>query len=343
MDETDAGCDIKLSDFQGFFDLAFQILGSTEFSWDDFLEALLTFPTFDEETKASIRTAIEYIQEDPFLLELSKQTVDEYLATHGDISLCELVELENGGGDTSTATPQDLTGGDAAEIFLAGLGNDTVDAGAGNDVVNGGAGDDFLFGGFGSDLILGGLGNDKLYADTLDQLAAIGNGIINKLWAGLGADSLFGGAAVDFLGGGAGDDFISAGAGDDILFGGKGTDQESGGNDNLSADDGDDISYAGDGNDTVDGGTGDDTLTGSEGTDSFLFVTNSGADTITDFETGVDLLDLSSTSFDFTDIADVQARATETADGLVIDLGDNATLTLTGLTSTDISDINFAF
>ncbi|MBP3979795.1 hypothetical protein J8G26_03490 [Acidovorax sp. JG5] len=68
--------------------------------------------------------------------------------------------------------------------------------------------------------------------------------------------------------GGAGADAITGGAGNDGLSGG-------GGNDRLS------------------GGAGNDTLNGGDGNDRFTYVWGDGADTITDFQSGVDIFDTS--------------------------------------------------
>jgi Ca2+-binding RTX toxin-like protein len=48
--------------------------------------------------------------------------------------------------------------------------------------------------------------------------------------------------------------------------------------------------FGGKGDDFLNGGLGNDTLTGGMGADKFLLSTNSGTDTITDFEVGKDLL-----------------------------------------------------
>jgi Ca2+-binding RTX toxin-like protein len=116
-------------------------------------------------------------------------------------------------------------------------------------------GDDILTGDSGNNVLMGMRGNDSLDG-------------------GLGNDSVFGGKGSDTLLGSSGDDALFAGRGADILNG----------------DDGNDILYGGKGDDLLTGGLGVDILIGGMGVDKFLLSTNSGSDTVTDFEVGKDLL-----------------------------------------------------
>ncbi|MDO6479642.1 hypothetical protein Q4518_08540 [Shimia thalassica] len=79
-----------------------------------------------------------------------------------------------------------------------------------------------------------------------------------------------------------------------MLSGGDGLNQMSGGsgNDTISGGEGDDRLYGGIGEDHLDGGEGNDLLSGDSDADTFVFVTGSGNDTITDFEDGLDLIDV---------------------------------------------------
>jgi hypothetical protein len=93
-----------------------------------------------------------------------------------------------------------------------------------------------------------------------------------------GADILYGNAGDDTLYGGEGRidpsrdaDTLYGGLGDDVLYG-------NGGDDHMLGGPGDDTFY---------GGLGDDTFTGGPGKDVFYIF---GDDTITDFETGVDII-----------------------------------------------------
>ncbi|MEP6516960.1 DUF4347 domain-containing protein [Microcoleus vaginatus] len=121
--------------------------------------------------------------------------------------------------------------------------------------------------------ILGTNGDDILTGDS-------GN---NVLMGMRGNDSLDGVLGNDTIFGGKGSDTILGSSGDDVLFGNRGADI-------LNGDDGNDILYGGKGDDLLNGGLGIDTLVGGMGVDKFLLSTNSGTDTITDFEVGKDLL-----------------------------------------------------
>jgi Ca2+-binding RTX toxin-like protein len=124
----------------------------------------------------------------------------------------------------------------------------------GKDHLVGGAGDDQMYGHGGNDSLEGGSGNDTLYG-------------------GLGADVLNGNAGADTLHGEAGNDTLKGGAGNDTLNGGAGKD-------------------------ILEGMDGLDVLTGGQGNDVFLFrstieTANNRPDVISDFEHGIDRLNLS--------------------------------------------------
>ena len=97
-------------------------------------------------------------------------------------------------------------------------------------------------------------------------------------------------AAVDDLRGAAGDDVLDGGGGSDRLTGGAGADV-------LWGRMGNDMLYGGAGRDVLVGGRGVDTLSGGADADRFVFfaettVSARAIDRITDFERGVDLIDL---------------------------------------------------
>ncbi len=107
-----------------------------------------------------------------------------------------------------------------------------------------------------------------------------------------------------------GDDILYLGVGDDTIDGLDGSDTITGGsgNDTLIGGLGDDFLYGGIGNDILMGGAGVDNLTGDAGSDIFKMTTDDigSIDIITDFENGIDKLDIS----DILDVSGVITDAT---------------------------------
>jgi Ca2+-binding RTX toxin-like protein len=115
-----------------------------------------------------------------------------------------------------------------------------------------------------------------------EAVSVIGGAASDTLQGGAAADVLVGNAGADTLVGNAGADTIDGGAGSDNIDGGLGADSITGG----------------DANDTITGGAGADNLTGGAGNDVFVYTASSESttgsiDTITDFTSGADKLDLS--------------------------------------------------
>ena len=251
---------------------------------------------------------------------------DSIDGNNGDDTLNGLsgMDLLNGlaGNDT-------LRGGEQADTLLGGVGDDYLNGGKGTDSLDGGAGNDTLVGALGTDLLIGGDGIDIAdysgstdgvavnlglagaqqvsVATGLDTLAQIENLIgsnfndtltgdagNNSLTGLLGNDVLTGLDGFDSLDGGTGDDNLNGGINADTLVGGAGNDFLSGGKGTDSLD-------GGDGNDSLSGGLGTDRLTGGAGADRFTFRTaldgTFNIDTLTDFVSGVDLIELSAVIF----------------------------------------------
>lgn len=206
------------------------------------------------------------------------------------------------GSDTITGTEDDdtyLASGGSDRIFGLG-GHDTIDGGTGQDTIDGGEGNDSLIGGSGQDQIKGGDGNDVI----------LGGSDNDKLEGGSGNDYIDGGNANDRIYGGTGNDELIGENGNDKIWGGDGADTLSGGagKDILNGDKGADIMI---------GGWGDDVLTGGLGADVFVFADNrTRADTIKDFEDGIDIIQIS--SYGFTDVTDLA----------ISQLGNHAVITL---------------
>jgi Ca2+-binding RTX toxin-like protein len=229
-----------------------------------------------------------------------------------------------------------IHGHDGADDIYGGDGDDHLDGDDGDDYLVGDQGDDLLNGGNDSDILVGGTGADTLNggdnSDYLDGLEGpdtmSGNdgddtiqadaGDFDTIDGGSGTDQLifhaetFGhGVTIDisdpatteetsdgtsivnmdqllFIGSNFIDN-VTAGAKDDELHGRAGGDTLRGGN-------GDDLIYGGAGADRIEGGNGDDDLTGGARGDKFVFADNGGHDTVRDFESGNDVLDLTQVS-----------------------------------------------
>ena len=193
----------------------------------------------------------------------------------------------------------------------------------------------------GSDIIVGSEQDDSISS----------NAGVNVVMGEGGADYIAGGDNSDYLFGGSGDDTIEGGAGrGDLLLGDSGDDSITGG-------EGADTIFGGEGADTIDGGqgadlifgdAGDDTLTGGAGADIFAFGPGDGNDTITDFNTDEDNINLSMFGADIS-YSDLTITATTDGTGTIITVpgedGENngITITLEGVTSTDVTESMFEF
>jgi Ca2+-binding RTX toxin-like protein/subtilisin-like proprotein convertase family protein len=211
---------------------------------------------------------------------------------------------------------------DVGYDFAGGAGNDTLTGAGGNDTLRGGAGNDF---------VQGGAGNDTIWWDNAD-----------RSWVEGGAQDI-GGAGYDTLQVETGSWFRTSNLdnyGFEAFVGAEHSDSVIGFRDDVGYDfaggAGDDTLTGAGGNDTLRGGAGNDTLTGGAGADTFVFAAGDDADIITDFETGIDTLDL--TSFGFDSAAEALGLAFDTAEGVVFDFGNGDVLTLRDVTKSQLGD-----
>lgn len=150
----------------------------------------------------------------------------------------------------------------------------------------------------------------------------------NTITGGTGADTMLGGDVADSLTGGNGADSITGGGGADSLQGGIGNDTIVGG---LGAD-------------SITGGTGNDMLTGGDAVDTFVFagVGLNGVDTITDFVTTVDKIDVTTsivTAAVVQTAAAAQAAITTTTEYYLSTNGAAANLTTGGTATLNVADL----
>lgn len=218
-----------------------------------------------------------------------------------------------------------------SEVIEGTMTSDAIDGQRGDDLIHGRFGDDLIFGYFGDDTIYGGPGNDaieggkgrdRLFGNAGDDII-YGGSDEDIIRGGLGNDTIFGGSENDTLYGDFGDDIVDGGTGDDVIFGGHGNDKLLGksGHDRLAGGAGNDTIHGGPGNDTISGGPGADLLTGGAGADVFVFGApsqsglGSNADTITDFQRGLDKvhLGLMDANINLAGVQDFEFSGTEAA------------------------------
>lgn len=209
-------------------------------------------------------------------------------------------------------------GGAGSQEFRGHGGADSFDGGDGYDLIR--YSDDAAYGGLGGIAVDMEVLDPEGYATLVDGFGAndrlknieeirgtgatdlmLGDGMANSFRGGGGADTLEGRGGNDDLWGGLGDDTLRGGAGEDDVIGEAG-------------------------NDTINGGAGNDWLVGGEGDDLFEFSAGSGADTIADFETGIDSISLGA-SIGIASISYANVSG-DSADDTIIALSDGGLVTL---------------
>jgi Ca2+-binding RTX toxin-like protein len=184
--------------------------------------------------------------------------------------------------------------GGGGNDYLVGLGgNDILDGGTGTDGMNGGTGDDlFIVDNDGDTVIEAEREGDDVVLVSVDYVLTAGSSIETVVAAdGTTPIAVTGNENGQSIYGNAGNNWIHGGAGSDYLVGNEG-------------------------NDTLNGGTGNDYLNGGAGSDIFRFTGDAGNDTVLDFTSGTDKIDLS--SFGIT-IDNVAATQTEGGTLLAVD------------------------
>ncbi|MFC3052090.1 DUF4347 domain-containing protein [Kordiimonas pumila] len=314
----------------------------------------ITFGTSDSRfevvgTTLKLKAGVSLDYEETSSIQIGVTASDPAGATHTRFFT---ITVNDVGEHTTTEGADTITGGSENDFVSSGGGDDriitndgrdTIDGGAGNDDISGGNDDDWATGGTGDDTVSGGSGEDTLFGGEGNDLVMAGDDD-DLVYAGAGDDGddlVEGSDGNDSLGGGAGNDNLQGGDGNDVLWGRAGSDTLEGGA-------GDDVLYNGAGSDTVLGGSGNDTiwasagddvLTGGSGADVFIFGSNSGNDTVTDFDTSEDILNLSFTGFSTLDEVTAATTATEVdgANGILITIDANESIFLIGLSVDDLN------
>ena len=217
-----------------------------------------------------------------------KSLVDYSIATQFNIEVLRLVGTAN----------------------LNATGNTDVNKLVGND------GDNILDGGGGGDVLRGGLGNDTyIIRDAADRIVELqANGTADVVRAAV-SYTITADAWVETL------QTIDAAATTAI---------DLTGNDHtlvIQGNAGANVLVGGAGGETISGFAGNDTLIGGGGNDVFAFTLGTGQDSVGDFVSGSDRLDL---SVFFSDFAQVQATTHDVGGNAVIDLGNGDSVTLSG-------------
>ena len=247
----------------------------------------------------------------------------DYRTSDAAISVDLSLGTNSGGhaaGDTLTSI-ENIHGSNFADTLTGDAGQNNLFGNGGVDILSGGDGSDLIRGGSGADSIDGGAGTDT--ADYRGSDAAVTVSLLTGTGVGGHAegDTLTG---IERLFGSKHDDSLIGDNGNNVLYGFGGNDLMNGGS----------------GNDVLRGFGGDDIMTGGQGNDRFVFSGNDwGDDTITDFGTGLDILDLRAAGVTMIDELTISQVGADT----LIEFG-NASITLENtLTSTiDSSDFLFA-
>ena len=262
-------------------------------------------------------------------------------ATYEDSGVGVDVNLVTGKGKGGTAegdtlkSIEDLFGSKFDDKLVGNAQDNKLDGQDGNDTLKGGGGADTLVGGAGNDVLEIDGADDKTYGgDGIDTLVAnSGYGLKISLSSGFvdynpysdtwGAHYPRGGQSEYGYGigyphpYGSPDDVtdvenVIGSKYNDAIFGNESANNLSGvnGDDLLSGLGGDDIISGGNGNDWIYGGLGADTLTGGADADTFIFSSFDASkftggrpqDIITDFQHGVDAIDLSALDIALNDL-----------------------------------------
>ena len=234
----------------------------------------------------------------------SNDEVRTTLAAYALTANVENLRYTGAGNFTGTGNSENnyIYGAGGSDTLYGNDGHDTLTGNGGDDSLYGGTGHDALVGGTGADYMEGNDGNDVYHVDNAGDVVAEASGegtdevytTLTSYTLGSDVENLTSNTAFASA-------FTGTGTGlDNVLYGHGGVDTFSGlgGNDTIRGNGGDDVLDGGADDDLLVGGSGADVLTGGSGADNFRIGyfesgTGSGADRITDFAPGTDIVDVS--------------------------------------------------
>ncbi|MBB2755462.1 UNVERIFIED_ORG: serralysin, partial [Rhizobium aethiopicum] len=276
-----------------------------------------------------------------------------------------------------------ITGGVGADTLTGAAGNDTLIGGGGSDKMSGGIGDDVYVVDIATDLVIENVNEGTDTVRTALASYTLGNNVENLTYTGSASFSGAGNALANTITGGAGNDTLNGGAGADSLIGGAGNDtyivDHAGDLVTEAANEGIDtvrtnlasytlagnvenLSFAGtgtfagtgnalnnvivggSGSNTLTGGGGNDTITGGAAADVFVYLTNWGHDTITNFVATGSAHDAISIDHSiFADWESLFAATAQSGNDTIITADSDNTITLTNVAVSSLQSWDFLF
>jgi phosphodiesterase/alkaline phosphatase D-like protein len=241
----------------------------------------------------------------------------------------EVVFGTTGNDNLDAGNPQDNFDG-AKDIVFTGTGADLVSLSTSS---FSGQGESRIYTGSGNDEVLPGK-KDRAFGNEGDDIidASLGSGG-NRLDGGVGDDEIIA-LTNDNTFGGQGNDIIDAslGSGGNRLYGGLGNDRFFlGSSDRVVGGEGDDTFFVGEGSNNI--------ITGGQGVDTFWVVTGSlpnSANTITDFELGVDAIAIG--GFAQSDLSFAQD-----GDNAILSVGTSPVAIFAGISQNQLQSATFIF
>ena len=109
--------------------------------------------------------------------------------------------------------------------------------------------------------------------------------------------------------------------------------------DELYGGSGNDVVAGGESGDAIVGGLGSDVLTGDVGPDTFVFLANTGQDTVTDFDLANDVIQLSINGI--AEFSDLDGMVDDSSGSTMIDFGGGHSITLTNVTGLTPDQFSF--